>query len=116
MPAVASSPMTPALDHLAYLGGGGGSEADVASLLAILGQVSDPRDRRGVRHRLTVVLVIGVCAVLRGMRSFVAIAQWARDSIETCPALREQLGIVRAPAESTTGLDRQFDRREHDGS
>jgi predicted transposase YbfD/YdcC len=50
---------------------------------------------------LTVVLVIGVCAVLGGMRSFVAIAQWARDSIETCPALREQLGIVRAPAEST---------------
>jgi predicted transposase YbfD/YdcC len=101
MPAVASSPMTPALDQLARLGGDDGSEVDIVSLLAVLGQVSDPRDRRGVRHRLTVVLVIGVCAVLGGMRSFVAIAQWAKDSIQTCPALREQLGIVRAPAEST---------------
>ena len=63
--------------------------------------MSDPRARRGVRHRLTVVLVIGVCAVLGGMRSFVAIAQWARDSIETCPQLRECLGVSRAPAEST---------------
>jgi hypothetical protein len=48
-----------------------------------------------------VVLVIGVCAVLGGMRSFVAIAQWARDSIESCPLLREQPGIGRVPAEST---------------
>jgi predicted transposase YbfD/YdcC len=101
MPAVASLPMTPALDQLGREVGGGPSNVDVKSLLAVLGQVADPRDRRGVRHRLTVVLVIGVCAVLGGMRSFVAIAQWARDSIETCPQLREHLGIVRAPAEST---------------
>jgi hypothetical protein len=48
------------------------------------------------------VLVMSVCAVLGGMRSFVAIAQRARDSIESCPQLREQLGgITRAPAEST---------------
>jgi predicted transposase YbfD/YdcC len=73
----------------------------MVSLLAVLGRVSDPRDRRGVRHRLTVVLVIGVCAVLGGMRSFVAIAQWARDSIDTCSQLREHLGVTRAPAEST---------------
>src|SRR2546429_466500 len=45
---------------------------------------------------------MSVCAVLGGMRSFVAIAQWARDSVESCPQLREQLGgIGRAPAEST---------------
>ena len=62
------------------------------SLLAVLDRVTDPRSRRGVRHRLTVVLVVGVCAVLGGMRSFVAIAQWARDSVESCPQLREQLG------------------------
>jgi len=101
MPAVASSPMTPVLDQLGREVGVEPSDVDILSLLAVLGQVSDPRDRRGVRHRLTVVLVIGVCAVLGGMRSFVAIAQWARDSIETCPQLREHLGIVQAPAEST---------------
>jgi predicted transposase YbfD/YdcC len=83
--------------------------------LAVLGQVSDPRDRRGVRHRLTVVLVIGVCAVLGGMRSFAAIAQWAHDSVETCPQLREELGIVRAPAESTIRRTLQrVDARELD--
>src|SRR5690242_1001804 len=101
MPAVTSSPMTPVLDQLAVLDGTGGSDVDVVSLLAVLGRVTDPRDRRGVRHRLTVVLVIGVCAVLGGMRSFAGIAQWARDSVETCPRLREQLGIVAVPAEST---------------
>jgi predicted transposase YbfD/YdcC len=93
--------MTPALDQLTRLSEIGGSDVDVASLLAVLARVTDPRARRGVRHRLTVVLVIGVCAVLGGMRSFVAIAQWATDSIETCPQLREQLGVGRVPAEST---------------
>ena len=101
MPAVTSSPMTPVLDQLASWNDVGESDVDVVSLLAVLGRVTDPRARRGVRHRLTVVLVIGVCAVLGGMRSFVAIAQWARDSVETCPQLREQLGVSRAPAEST---------------
>jgi hypothetical protein len=93
--------MTPVLDQLARLNDVGGSDVDVESLLAVLERVTDPRSRRGVRHRLTVVLVVGVCAVLGGMRSFVAIAQWARDSIETCPQLRERLGITLAPAEST---------------
>jgi len=55
-----------------------------------------------VRHRLVAVLVMSVCAVLGGMRSFVVIAQWARDSVESCPQLRDLLGgIGRAPAEST---------------
>jgi len=45
---------------------------------------------------------MSVCAVLGGMRSFVAIAQWARDSVESCPQLREQLGVLTvAPAEPT---------------
>jgi predicted transposase YbfD/YdcC len=101
MPAVTSLPMTPVLDQWAHLSDVGRSDVDVVSLLAVLDRVTDPRSRRGVRHRLTVVLVVGVCAVLGGMRSFVAIAQWARDSIESCPQLREQLGITSAPAEST---------------
>jgi DDE_Tnp_1-associated len=101
MPAVTSLPMTPVLDQLTRLSEVGGSDVDLVSLVAVLARVTDPRARRGVRHRLTVMLVIGVCAVLGGMRSFVAIAQWARESIETCPQLCEQLGISRVPTEST---------------
>jgi hypothetical protein len=45
---------------------------------------------------------MSVCAVMGGMRSFVAIAQWARDRVESCPQLCDLLGgIRRAPAEST---------------
>lgn len=36
------------------------------------------------------------------MRSFMAVAQWERDSVESCPQLREQLGgMTVAQAEST---------------
>lgn len=105
MPAIASSPITPVLGQLRDLIANGESRADpqqVASLMQVLAAVPDPRKRRGVRHRLVAVLVMSVCAVLGGMRSFVAIAQWARDSVESCPQLRDQLGgITVAPAEST---------------
>jgi predicted transposase YbfD/YdcC len=105
MPATASLPITPVLGQLHDLIGAGESGVDpqqVASLMRVLAAVPDPRKRRGVRHRLVAVLVMSVCAVLGGMRSFVAIAQWARDSIESCPQLREQLGgVTVAPAEST---------------
>jgi predicted transposase YbfD/YdcC len=105
MPAVASSPITPVLGQLRGLIADGESVPDdrqMASLMQVLAAVPDPRKRRGVRHHLVAVLVMSVCAVLGGMRSFVAIAQWARDSVESCPQLREQLGgIAAAPAEST---------------
>ena len=105
MPAVASLPISPVLGQLRGLIADGESvpsTSQVVSLMQVLAAVPDPRKRRGVRHRLATVLVMSVCAVLGGMRSFVAIAQWARDSIESCPQLREQLGgITVAPAEST---------------
>jgi predicted transposase YbfD/YdcC len=104
MPAVASSPITPVLGQLADLIADGESMSvpHVASLVQVLAAVPDPRKRRGVRHRLVAVLVMSVCAVLGGMRSFVAIAQWARDSVESCPQLCDLLGgISQAPAEST---------------
>jgi len=69
-----------------------------ADLLRALSEVLDPRARRGVRHRLAVILGIGVCAVLGGARSFTAIAEWARD---LTPAARARVGIGRcAPSES----------------
>ena len=73
-----------------------------ADLLTVLGRVPDPRARRGVRHRLTVILGIGVCAMLGGARSFTAIAEWARD---LTPAVRAGLGIGRA-APSETAIRR----------
>ena len=69
-----------------------------ADLLMALSGVVDPRARRGVRHRLAVILGIGVCAVLAGAGSFTAISEWAR---ELSPAVRVRLGIGRvAPSES----------------
>ncbi len=48
-------------------------------LLAALAHVTDPRHKRGIRHRQTTVLAIAVCAVLSGARSFLAIADWAQS-------------------------------------
>jgi predicted transposase YbfD/YdcC len=97
MPACSSSPIDPAVGHLAGL-------AEVAAedppgLLAVLGRVADPRHRRGVRHRLAVILRLAVCAVLAGARSFTAIAEWAAGADAETLA---RLGAGRAvPSEST---------------
>ncbi|MFI0961678.1 transposase family protein [Streptomyces sp. NPDC021080] len=40
----------------------------------------DPRDRRGRRHSLVAVLLTAACAVLAGVRSCLAIGQWARHA------------------------------------
>jgi predicted transposase YbfD/YdcC len=97
MPASSSSPIDPALGHLAGLA----NEAaeDRSGLLAVLAKVTDPRHRRGVRYRLAVILGLAVCAVLAGARSFTAIAEWAADAdAETL----SKLGVTGAvPSEST---------------
>lgn len=53
-----------------------------ADLLASLGAVPDPRDRRGVRHTLPVILAVTITAVLAGARSFAAIGEWVADQGE----------------------------------
>ena len=78
MPAPSSSPIDPAIGHLAGLVEG--ADGDPPGLLAVLARVTDPRHRRGVRHRLAVILGLAVCAVLAGARSFTAIAEWAADA------------------------------------
>jgi hypothetical protein len=67
-------------------------------LVEVFAGVPDPRGRRGVRHRLAVLLTLATCAVLAGARSYAAIGEWAADSGETT---RHALGIVRVPEEST---------------
>ena len=97
MPASSSSPIDPVLGHLAGLA----KEAaeDRPGLLAVLAKVTDPRHRRGVRHRLAVILGLAVCAVLAGARSFTAIAEWAADADAETLA---KLGVTGAvPSEST---------------
>lgn len=69
-----------------------------AGLLHTLGQVPDPRRRRGVRYPLVGMLAVAVCAVLAGARSFAAIGEWGAD-LDAGQLVR--LGLQRAPEEST---------------
>ena len=97
MPALSSSPIHPVLGHLADLAGE--AAGDSPDFLTVLARVADPRRRRGMRHRLAVILELAVCAVLAGARSFTAIAEWAADADEQTLA---RLGASRAvPSEST---------------
>ena len=77
-----------------------------------LGQVVDPRKRRGVRHPLQSILAIAACAVLSGAASICAIAEWAmhlsaeqlrrfgsrRPTAPSERTLRRMLGAVDAAA------------------
>jgi hypothetical protein len=97
MPAPPSSLIDPAVSHLVELAGEAGAEQP--GLLAVLATVADPRARRGVRHRLTVILGLALYAVVAGARSFTAIAEWAADADQQ--TLRV-LGVTgRVPSEST---------------
>jgi hypothetical protein len=61
MPASSSSPIHPVLGHLADLADDAGE--DSRRLLAVLARVADPRHRRGVRHRLAVILGLAVIEI-----------------------------------------------------
>lgn len=65
----------------------------------MLGQVADPRQRRGVRHRLTAVLAIALAATLAGARSFAAITEWAADAPTEVVT---RLGVRRHPPSEAT--------------
>jgi predicted transposase YbfD/YdcC len=98
VPASASSPIRPAVDHLADLGVSDLVEV-APQLHEVLAEVVDPRARRGVRHPLVVVLAAAVCAVAAGAQSYVAIAEWIADlPVEVAAAL----GLAnKCPCEST---------------
>jgi predicted transposase YbfD/YdcC len=97
MPAAPSSLTDPAIGQLLTTAQALGSNR--VRLLPVLAAVPDPRARRGVRHRLAVILSLAVCAVLAGARSFTAIAEWAADADQVT---REALGVTGVvPSEST---------------
>jgi hypothetical protein len=97
MPAASSSLIDPAIGQL--LAAGQSLDPGRGRLLPVLAAVPDPRARRGVRHRLAMILGLALCAVLAGARSFTAIAEWAADADQ---ATRDALGVTRiVPSEST---------------
>jgi predicted transposase YbfD/YdcC len=98
MPAPPSSRIDPAIGHLVEVAAGDGA-AEQPGLLAVLARVADPRARRGVRHRLAVILGLAVCAVLAGARSFTAIAEWAADADTETLRVLGAGGVM--PSEST---------------
>src|SRR5262249_3484240 len=49
------------------------------SLLDVLADIPDPRQRRGIRHPLSAILGLAVLAMLSGCKSYQAIAQFGRD-------------------------------------
>jgi predicted transposase YbfD/YdcC len=97
MPASPSSLIASLSDVPAGLG-----PAEVsADLPTALADVPDPRARRGIRHRLTVVITAAVCAVVAGYRSYTAIAEWIAD-LPADTAMLLGIDPDRRPSETMT--------------
>ena len=92
MPADASSPIPLAFDQLREHPGA--VPGEISGLLERLAEVPDPRDPRGVRHALVVVLALTACAVLAGATSLLAVGEWITDAP---PSVLERLGVRPDP-------------------
>jgi DDE_Tnp_1-associated/Transposase DDE domain len=75
------------------------------SLLEALASVPDPRDPRGRIHPLSAVLALTVVAVLAGMKSLTAIAQFGRDH---GTPLAHALGFTRGKTPAKSCLSELF--------
>lgn len=83
------------------------SSMPAPALASPIAPSADPRAARGIRHPLSCIVTIGLCAVLAGARSIAAIGQWAANAPQhtlarlgartVCPAL----GTRRAPSTDT---------------
>ena len=102
MPAAPSSPIDPAISQL--LAAAQSLDQEPTRLLPVLAAIPDPRARRGVRHRLAVILSLAVCAVLAGARSFTAVAEWAAD---TDQGTRDALGSPPGASTPTSNTSRR---------
>jgi DDE_Tnp_1-associated/Transposase DDE domain len=81
------------------------------ALAEALASVPDPRSRKGRRHPLTAVLSLTVVAILAGMKSLDAIAQFGRDR---GPALAHALGFTRGQTPTKSALSKLFRRLDID--
>ena len=79
-------------------------------LLEALSLIEDPRKPRGVRHPLSAVLALSICAMLSGARSLYAIAQWGREH----PQLAHSLGFSREQTPCVATLHHVFRRLDVD--
>jgi DDE_Tnp_1-associated/Transposase DDE domain len=77
------------------------------SLVEAFNDVPDPRDRRGCRHPLPAVLSLTAVAILAGMKTLEAIAQFGRD--HGAP-LAHALGFRRAKTPTKSALSKLFRR------
>jgi predicted transposase YbfD/YdcC len=60
-------------------GNEGAEDADISSLLSMLGSVTDPRSPQGIQHALKFVLAVCVVAMLAGAKNYREIAGQAAD-------------------------------------
>jgi len=81
------------------------------SLVEVLSSVPDPRSRKGRVHPLPAVLSLTVVAILAGMRSLEAIAQFGRDH---GPPLAHALGFTRGKTPGKSALSKLFRRLDID--
>lgn len=79
-------------------------------LVELLDQVPDPRKRRGIRHPVSRLIAVAVCAVVAGARGFTAIGEWAKDAGVASLA---RLGLARGSVDEST-LRRLFARLDAD--
>ena len=77
------------------------------SLLELLATIPNPRKPRGRIHPLPAVLSLAVVALLAGMKSLEAIAQFGRDH---GTPLAHALGFRRKKTPSKSSLSRLFRR------
>ncbi|MFD7486926.1 transposase family protein [Streptomyces mirabilis] len=92
MPADASSPIPLAFDRLREHPGA--VPGEIPGLLERLTEVPGPRDPRGVRNALVVMLALTACAVLAGATSLPAVGEWITDAP---PSVLERLGVRPDP-------------------
>jgi hypothetical protein len=78
--------------------------SDPQQVLASLNSVHTPYKRHGIRHQVSEILVIAVCAVAAGAGSFAAMVEWVGDT-----AAAPLAGIGVGAAHDAT-IDRTFSR------
>ncbi|MGW4135200.1 transposase family protein [Streptomyces mirabilis] len=88
----ASSPIPLAFDRLREHPGA--VPGEIPGLLERLAEVPGPRDPRGVRHALVVLLALTACAVPAGATSLPAVGEWMTDAP---PSVLERLGVRPDP-------------------